>query len=437
MTDDRFTIQSLSLKNFRRFETLELNNFNPHFNLIVGENGAGKSTVLVALAQVASSQNWYRTELLSDVVTKRDVRRVPIYDAGNPNFVRQAPSSIDFIFTYRDFKFHKQTVLLDANSQTTDNIMNACDISPFAISDGDKIALPIFAHYQPNRNWSDSPTDADMFFDSVLKRSRASGYIKWFSAGSDAKFWVEWVKDQYGVALQRRNRTRTGGASTGDADFVDLFWQALRICYKDATRLEFDFPTSEILIHFGKDAPVEFSSLSDGQRTLIAMVADIARRCCLLNPHLGADAVKGTPGVVLIDELDLHLHPKWQRSIVANLKEAFPKIQFFATTHSPQIIGEVHPNELIVLGERGAVPQSESYGLDSNQVLEWIMNAPSREPEVQKDIDKLFEEIENHDFATASLSVSALQSKIGLTPEVVEARALIKRFGAARGEAAE
>jgi predicted ATP-binding protein involved in virulence len=94
-----------------------------------------------------------------------------------------------------------------------------------------------------------------------------------------------------------------------------------------------------------------FSQLSDGYRNLIGMVADIAYRCIKLNPHLGTEAVIKTPGVVLIDELDLHLHPNWQKRIVSDLKNVFQNVQFIATTHSPFIVQSLKSDELINLDE--------------------------------------------------------------------------------------
>ena len=105
--------------------------------------------------------------------------------------------------------------------------------------------------------------------------------------------------------------------------------------------------------------------MSDGQRALIGLVADIARRACLLNAEtFGAQTLVETSGLVLIDELDLHLHPKWQRRIVADLKRNFPKIQFFATTHSPQVIGEARPEEIVLLTPQGQKQPIGSYGMD-------------------------------------------------------------------------
>ncbi len=102
------------------------------------------------------------------------------------------------------------------------------------------------------------------------------------------------------------------------------------------------------MIHFDEHS-LPFRYLSDGYRNMVAMAADIAVRCATLNPHLGAEAARGTPGVVLIDEVDLHLHPRWQRRVVDDLLRAFPKVQFFGTTHSPFIIQSLPPIEGVQL----------------------------------------------------------------------------------------
>ena len=105
----------------------------------------------------------------------------------------------------------------------------------------------------------------------------------------------------------------------------------------DATHVGFDFARDELMLRF-PDCELPFDYLSDGYRNMVAMAADMAVRCATLNPALGPDAASKTPGVVLIDEIDLHLHPKWQRRVVADLMRAFPLIQFVATTHSPFVI---------------------------------------------------------------------------------------------------
>ena len=116
---------------------------------------------------------------------------------------------------------------------------------------------------------------------------------------------------------------------------------------------------------------IRFSSLSDGYRNIIKIVTDIATKMCILNPYLETATLEKTPGVVVIDELDLSLHPTWQKRIVRILKTLFPKIQFLCATHSPFIIQSLEPGELIVLD--GANDEAYS-GQSIEDIAEDIMN---------------------------------------------------------------
>lgn len=118
--------------------------------------------------------------------------------------------------------------------------------------------------------------------------------------------------------------------------------------------MKFMAKEGQLVIFFLDGRRLPFNHLSDGQRTLFAMIGDLVRRAVLLNPHLGDKVLEETPGIVLIDELDLHLHPKWQRRIIEDLRRTFPKIQFIATTHSPFLIQSLRDGGLIQLdGETG------------------------------------------------------------------------------------
>lgn len=118
---------------------------------------------------------------------------------------------------------------------------------------------------------------------------------------------------------------------------------------------------------------INFSALSDGYRNVIKIVTDIATKMCILNPYLGKETLKRTPGIVVIDELDLSLHPTWQRRIVGILKDLFPKVQFICATHSPFIIQSLEPGELITLD----TILDEAYsGQSIEDIAEDIMKVP-------------------------------------------------------------
>ena len=123
---------------------------------------------------------------------------------------------------------------------------------------------------------------------------------------------------------------------------------------------------------------------------MVAMVADLAYRCVKLNPHLGAEATIKTHGIVMIDEVDMFLHPSWQQSVLGSLQEAFPKIQFIVTTHSPQVLSTVPKECIRVLSTNSqgediaATPLAASYGEPSNDVLQAIMHVDPQPPVPEK-----------------------------------------------------
>ncbi len=109
--------------------------------------------------------------------------------------------------------------------------------------------------------------------------------------------------------------------------------------------------------------PVEsrltYEMMSSGFKAMVNIVSEIAYRCIMLNGWLGEDAVKETPGVVMIDEVDLYLHPHWQRHVLADLQEAFPKMQFIVSTHSPFIVQSVDSQNIITLdGAKSSISPS-------------------------------------------------------------------------------
>jgi predicted ATP-binding protein involved in virulence len=122
------------------------------------------------------------------------------------------------------------------------------------------------------------------------------------------------------------------------------------------------------------------NQLSDGERCLLAMVSDLARRLATVNPGL-ADPLQGE-GIVLIDEIELHFHPKWQRGILPTLSSTFPNCQFIVSTHSPQIVSDVQPDAIYLLRQtpQGLIASHAvgSYGRDSNQILEDLMGVTDR-----------------------------------------------------------
>lgn len=165
--------------------------------------------------------------------------------------------------------------------------------------------------------------------------------------------------------------------------------------------------------------------LSDGERGSLALVLDLTRRLAQANPEL-EEPTSRAEAVVLLDEIDLHLHPKWQRQIVHNLTAAFPRCQFIATTHSPQVIGEV-PHECIQIISDGEVySPSHSFGVDSSRVLEEIMESDPRAKAVQQLLTEISHAIGGQRFDRSRTLLEKLVGQIGESdPEVVRLRTLL------------
>ena len=173
---------------------------------------------------------------------------------------------------------------------------------------------------------------------------------------------------------------------------------------------------------------LDVRQLSDGERGLLALVFDLARRLSLANPKLD-DPLRDGKAVVLIDELDLHLHPGWQRAVIEKLTTTFPNCQFIATTHSPQLIGEVSPDNIILL-ERGQPPYrpDQSLGMDSNWILRHLMDTNERDSKTEQELSRIAGSIEDEQYDKATAAIETLRTALGEFPELIRLQTRIDRI---------
>ena len=173
----------------------------------------------------------------------------------------------------------------------------------------------------------------------------------------------------------------------------------------------------------GTTLPVR--QLSDGERGSLALALELTRRLAQANPELDAPASEAE-AVVLIDEIDLHLHPKWQRQIVHNLPAAFPRCQFIATTHSPQIIGEVPHERIQIMADGQVYSPTHSFGVDSSRVLEEIMGANPRATKVQELLREISHVLDRQQFERGRDLLGKLVEQLGeADPEVTRLQTLL------------
>jgi predicted ATP-binding protein involved in virulence len=139
------------------------------------------------------------------------------------------------------------------------------------------------------------------------------------------------------------------------------------------------------------------------------------------------DPARESEAVILIDEIELHLHPKWQRQIAQNLKTTFPKCQFIATTHSPQVIGEIEHDRIQIIANGKVYSPTHSFGVDSSRVLEEVMDADQRSEKVQQVLSRLSRAIGDAKYETARKLLGKLIAQVGEDdPEVIRATTLLE-----------
>jgi predicted ATP-binding protein involved in virulence len=172
--------------------------------------------------------------------------------------------------------------------------------------------------------------------------SRLDGYKTSVDPRLSVSALVQWIARQSWLTFQQ------GGK---ESPIFEVVCHALMRSIPDAEELHFDARLGEVVIRFANGDQQRFMNLSDGQRSMLALVGDLAQKAATLNPHLGADVLQRTEGVVLIDELDLHLHPTWQRHVIEDLRFTFPKLQFIGTTHSPFLIQSLRSGEELLMLE--------------------------------------------------------------------------------------
>ncbi len=341
-------IDKIRIKNFKGFEE-ETFLLNPHFTIFIGDNAKGKTSVLDALAVAAGSflRGIDVAKLESRSIDKSEVR--VLTKDGQP--LPQLPVEIHAFGDVNGKVIDEgwlRTVDKISPKKTNTTYVKAKNIEKVAedmlkLSRSGKIVMfPVIAYHGTGRLWAEHEGKKAEYKKTGEGVSQA--YINCLSPKSSSKEFLSWYKtyedeirkfDQDSDKLLLKTFNNTIISMIPDNHWQDM---AYSFAAEDLTGI-FVTPSA-------KKEKLQFRQLSDGYRNIIGMAADIAYRCIKLNPHLGEKAVKDTPGIVLIDELDLHLHPNWQRRIVNDLKKAFPKIQFIATTHSPFIVQSLKSDEI-------------------------------------------------------------------------------------------
>lgn len=405
-------LHQLDIRNLRGYGGASFE-FDDRFTLLVGINGVGKTTILEALrvclshmlpkfANSKSKKEYFTNE---DIKVGSNLLNIKLEfsigeDEGNLSMSKKREkrnrniSDDEDLTSNDDPKFHFHT-------STEDHViekMSRSHLQPIGVYFSTNRSVPreIRRRYRKNTDKSIAHVDS------------LSGQL------SNLEDLAEWTSRQ---DLETRNLFPM---------FPGLRIEALRKAVEhflpDCKNLDVTTGGTMALTVEKFGDTLNINQLSHGERSVLAFVLDLARRLTLSNPEMD-DPVSDGMGVVLIDELELHIHPQWQRCIIDRLCETFPKCQFVATTHSPLFIGEVYDNQVKLIEDGIVYEPSGSYGADSNRILEEVMYTQPRKHIVQEKLNRIFELIVKKENKKAMSEIKKLENEIGQSePDLVRAR---------------
>lgn len=403
-------LKTVVIENFGPIARVELD-LDDHFNVIAGVNGAGKSTILNAIWVMLS-------RYISAVRTGRAATPFPNgHIRKGAKELRVAMEACHNGETFRWTGGRRRII-----SKVAEPLTSSRELVAFAFGLAERLendpraSIPIVAAFSVNRAVLDIPL-----------RLRGKAPSEQLNALDDAaaatnrnfRQFFGWFRDREDLENEMRLR---------DPRHRDPQLQAVRLAVEgllpgfSGLRVRRS-PLRMVLEKNGQE--FEVNQLSDGEKSVVALAGDLARRLAVANP--GKKKPLAGDGIVLIDELELHLHPKWQREVVQRLQETFPHCQFIVTSHSPQVLSASRPNQVYLLKDGEANQPLQSYGREVGLILEELMDTPARPSWIAEKLTELYDQIDEEEYAAAQKSFDDLAETIGRNdPGLTAARSVLK-----------
>lgn len=351
-------IKQFELRNFRCFEHIQVE-LHPRMNVMVGINGTGKTTILEAIrifiGAVFCELDKIENKISSPNIVDDDVRlynlesQYPVKIEGLINLDKKLLSkeSAQWDRTLEKYggrtKFDegKYVKTLSKNIQTI-------------IREGNDTPIPVISYYSTDR-YKKERRSTGLEADG----SRLRGYYNALDSTTNIWFFLNLIKTETLWELQESKKSIV----------LAMVRKVIGRCVPDCKEIKHDVKQDKLIITQKNGEKIPFNSLSDGVRNVLSMVMELSLRCYLLNPFLGEDAPANTPGVVLIDEIDLHLHPEWQLHVLNDLTSVFERIQFIVSTHAPLILSSLKNGEILSIADRKVYNFPNQYKRRPEQIL--------------------------------------------------------------------
>lgn len=417
-------ITQLSLSNYRGVSELSLP-IHEKLNVFFGVNGAGKSSILDAIAVMLS---WTTARIQRAGSSGRPISE---HDIANG----RSSATIELICKYDGQEYGWKLLKNRRGYSSGDGKSNLSGLNELCrqfqheiIAGVLKVNLPVFVYYPVNRAVLDIP----LRIRGKHRFDIFAAYEGSLTSGANFRTFFEWFREREDLENENR-KYKNAFIKPDDFQFPDPQLEAVRSALNQFLP-EFENLTvrrSPLRMEVNKGGRrLTVNQLSDGEKCLIALICDLARRFAIANP-LRDKPLEGS-GIVIIDEVDLHLHPKWQRLVVPKLQAVFPNCQFFISTHSPHVITHVHPESLYLLKQtdKGIIAEhpTESYGKNVDRILEDLMGLDTTRPdEIASALRQVFQKIKDGDLSKLGAEIATLKRQIGSDPDLVKAEVLIKR----------
>jgi len=351
-------IKQLELKNFRCFKNI-LTDLHPKMNVMVGINGTGKTAILEAIrvfvGAVFCELDKVENKISSPSIADDDVRlhnlerQYSVKIEGKVEIDKELLSTPSIEWDRTLERYGGKTKFIKGKE-----IKNLSKSIQAIIREGKDIAVPIIAYYSTDR-YKKEKRNTGLEADG----SRLRGYYNALDSTTNIWFFLNIIKTETLWELQENRQSV----------ILAMVRKVITNCVPDCKELKYDVKQDKLIITQTNGEKVPFTSLSDGVRNVLSMVMELALRCYLLNPALGEDAPSKTPGVVLIDEIDLHLHPEWQLHILNDLTTVFGQIQFIVSTHAPMVLSSLKEGEIFSIADRKVYNFPNQYMRRPEQIL--------------------------------------------------------------------
>ncbi|SEH04685.1 AAA family ATPase [Candidatus Venteria ishoeyi] len=416
-------LTQLSLKYVKGFQEIDLH-FHKRLTVLIGDNGSGKTSIMDALSIILG-------KILMKFIDQDKSRAIE----KNLTYIYSEHEYQNIDETWHNLQYNKEHTAIDLafnlNEKKYTAILDRVQLGPghtiqlnkgfiaedFEYEDSDRTFLPLFIYYPAYKmpigfyefSKSNEAIDPDKSFLLAYLSALSSQPF-------DMNIFLEWFQWQENIAGQ-----------TGKNHILKVIKKAIYKLLSDKKN-KFDnlyinwlhSSAGDLCIH-KNDISLSINQLSSGEKSLLVLVADLARRLAMANPT--QQNPLQCSAVVLIDEIDLHLHPSWQRMIIPKLMEIFSNCQFIITTHSPQILSSIEAGKVWRIENFELEAENNTYGQTSNAILADILGDRERPEEIQGKFREIYQAIDNNDFAKAKDKLSQLEDAIGIDETgIVEAK---------------